>query len=80
MIRTSEASLGEEMRTSLKAEGSTREAGDPRSKMKSMRVNLGRTFCFAFVAPIVGYRVIKSVRLAIGITVVIFNFRAIREK
>ena len=77
MIHTHEASLREEVRTSLKTDGSTREAGDPRSKMKSTRVSLGLFFCFAFQAPIVGYFVTKPVRLAIDITA---QIRVFREK
>ena len=69
MIRPREASLGEEVGTLLKVEDSTRDAGDPRSKMKSMRVSLGLSFCSEFLAPVVGYSVVKSVKLAIDITV-----------
>ena len=39
-IYTRDDSLGEGTRTSLKTVGSTREAGDPRSKMKSTRGSL----------------------------------------
>ena len=39
-IHPHEASHGEKAVTSLKTEGSTREAGDPRSKMKSTRGSL----------------------------------------
>ena len=74
MIHSREASLGEEVRTSLKTEDSTREAGDPRSKMKSTHGSLDLYFCSAFLAPIVGYFVIKPIRLEIDITVRIFNF------
>ena len=73
MIHPREANLEEEMRTSFKAEGSTREAGDPRSKTKSVRGSLGLYFYYAFLATIVGYLVIEPIRLAIDITVRIFN-------
>ena len=79
MIHTREAILGEEVRTSLKTERSTREAGDPRSKMKSTRVSLSLTFRSAFLAPIVGFSVTTHVRLAIVITVEVFNLRFFRE-
>ena len=69
MIRAREASLGDEVRTSLKMEGSTREAGNPRSRMKSTHGSLGLSFFFVILAPIVAYSVIKPVRLAIDITV-----------
>ena len=74
MSHSCEASLREDVRTSLKTKDSTHEAGDPQSKMKSTRGSLGLYFCFAFLAPIVGYFVTKPVRLAIVITVKIFNF------
>ena len=45
----------------------------PDRKWSPRVLSLGHIFCSTFVAPIVGYRVIKSERLAIGITVVIFN-------
>ena len=80
MIHPREASLEEEVRTSFKAEGSTREAGDPRSKTKSTRGSLGLYFCSAFLATIVGYLVIKPVRLAIDITIRIFNLGVFRER
>ena len=80
VIHPREASLGEEARTSLKTEGSTREAGDPRSKMKSTCGSLGLSLRSAFLAPNVRYFVIKPVRLAIDITVRIFNSRVIRER
>ena len=73
MIHPCEASLREEARTSLKTEGSTREAGDPRLKMKSACGSLGLSFCFAFLAPIVGCFVTKPIRLAIDIIVRIFK-------
>ena len=41
MIHPREANLEEEIRTSFKAEGSTREGGDPRSKTKFTRASLG---------------------------------------
>ena len=44
MIHPREASLGEESKTSLKTEGLTREAGDPRLKMKSACDSLGLSF------------------------------------
>ena len=44
MIRPREANLEEEARTSLKMEGSTHEAGDPRSKMEFVRGSLGPSF------------------------------------
>ena len=80
MIHPREASLGEEARTSLKMEGSTREAGNPQSKMKSMRGSLGLSYFSIILSLIVGYCVIKPVRLGIDITVRIFNSRVIREK
>ena len=55
MIRPREASLEAEVRTLLKAEDSTREAGDTQSKMKSTRISWGFSFCSDFLAPIVGY-------------------------
>ena len=80
MIHPREASLREEVRTSLKTWASTREAGDPRSKMKSTRGSLGFSYCSVILALIVGYFVIKPVRLEIDITVRIFNSRVIRER
>ena len=80
VIHTRKANIGEESRTSLKLEGSTRKAGDPWSKMKSMRGSLGLSYCFVILASIVGYCVINPVRLGIDITVRIFNSRVIREK
>ena len=68
------------MSTYDKTKGSTREAGDPRSKMKSTCGSLGLSFCSAFLAPILGYFVIKSVRLGIDITVRIFSSRVIMKK
>ena len=44
MICPREASLREEARTSLKMEGLTREAGDPRLKMEFVRGSLGPSF------------------------------------
>ena len=79
MIHPREASLGEEVRALLKTWTSTREAGDPRSKMKSTRGSLGLS-CSVILAPIMGYFIIKPVRLDIDITVRIFNSRVIREK
>ena len=76
-IHPREASFGEKVRTSLKTERSTREAGDPQSKMKSMRVSLGLSLRSAFLAPIVGHSVIAPVRLTIIITV---NLRVCGEK
>ena len=55
MSHSCEASLREDVRTSLKTKDSTHEAGDPQSKMKSTRGSLGLYFCSAFLAPIVGY-------------------------
>ena len=75
-----EASLGEEVRTSLKTEGSTHEAGNPRSKIKSTYGSLGLSFCSVFLAPIMGYFIIKPVRLAIDVTISIFNSQDIRER
>lgn len=80
MIHPCEASLGEEVMTSLKTEGSTPVAGDPRSNMKSTCGSLGLSLHSAFLAPNVGYFVIKPVRLAIDVTVRIFNSRVIRER
>ena len=80
MIHPREASLGEEVMTLLKMWDSTREAGDPRSKMKSTHGSLGFTYCSVVLAPIVGYFVIKPVRLGIDIIVRIFNSRVIWEK
>ena len=74
-IRRREASLGEEVRTSLKMERSTRKAGDPRSKRKSTRVSLGLSFRSAFLALIVGCSVTTPIRFAIVITVDIRVFR-----
>ena len=79
IIRPRKAGLGEEVRTLLKTERSTREAGDPRSKMKSPRVSLSLPFYSAFLAPIVGFSVTIPVRLAIVITVEVFNLRVFRE-
>ena len=73
MIHPCEASLKEEVRTSFKAKGSTPEGGDPRSKTKFTRGSLGLYFYSAFLATIVGYLVIEPIRLAIDITVRIFN-------
>ena len=39
-----EARLGEEARTTLKGEGSIREAGDPRPKLESAGNSLGLSF------------------------------------
>ena len=50
------------------------------SKMMSIRGSLGLSYCSVILAPIVGYYVIKPVRLGIDITVRIFNTRVIREK
>ena len=80
IIGPRKASLGEEVRTSLKTERSTREASDPRSKMKSTHGSLGLNFSSAFLAPIVGHYVTDPVRLVIEITVRIFNYRVLREK
>ena len=81
MIHPHEASLEEETRTSFKTEGSTREAGDLRSKMKSTCGSLVFFFCSDFLAPIVGYSVTTTVRLAIIITVFeVFNLRVFRDK
>ena len=73
MIYTCEAILGDEVRTSLKTERSTREAGDPRSKIESTRVSLGLYLCSAFIAPIVGHYITDLIRLVIDITVRMFN-------
>ena len=54
MIHPHEASLKKKARTSLKTEGTTHEAGNPWSKMKSACGSLGLSFCSAFLAPIVG--------------------------
>ena len=70
----SEASHREEVRTSLKIEGSSREASEPRLKMKSTFSRLGLSFRSVFLSPIVGYFLIKPARLAIDVTVRIFNF------
>ena len=43
-IHPREASLVDEVKTSLKIEGSTYEASDPRSKMESTRGSLGLSF------------------------------------
>ena len=80
MINPREASLGEEVRTSLKMERSTHKAGDFRSKMKSTHGSLSLGFSSAFLAPIVGHYVTDPVRLAIDITVRIFTYRVLREK
>ena len=70
----------ERVRTSLKAERSTREAGDLRSKMKSARVSLNLSFCSTFLAPVVGCIIVKSVRLVIDIAFYIFSLWVFREK
>ena len=80
MIHPREASLGEEVKTSLKTERSTREVGDPRSKMTSTCGSLGLSFNSAFLTLIVGHYVTDPVRLAIDITVRIFIYRVLREK
>ena len=80
MIRPCEASLILEVRTSLKTGGSSREAGETRLKMKSTHGSLGLAFRSAFLSPIMGYFIIKTVRLAIDVTVRIFNSRVIRER
>ena len=54
MIHPREASLGEEARTSLETEGSTREAGNPRLKLKSARNSLGPSSLLISYPPIVG--------------------------
>ena len=43
MIHPCEANLEKEARTSLKTEGSTRGAGDPRSKMEFAHGRIGQT-------------------------------------
>ena len=78
MIHPCETSLGEEVRTLFKTEGSTREAGDPQSKMKSTRISLGLYFCSAFIVPIMAQYVIDPVKLAIDVTVRIFNYRVLK--
>ena len=50
MIHPREVSLEEEARTPLKTEGSTREAGDPWSKMEFARGSLGPSFVL-FIQP-----------------------------
>ena len=71
MINPREASLGEEAMTSLKTEGSTREAGDPRSKMKSACGSLGLSFRSLFLTPIVGPYVTNLVNPGIDLTVIL---------
>ena len=62
----------------VKIEGSTREAGP--IEMKSACGSLGLSFCSAFLVPIMVYFVVKPVRLAINVTIRIFNSRVIRER
>ena len=80
MVHPCETSLGEEVRTLFKIEGSTRKGGDPQSKMKSTRGSLDISFCSTFLDSIMGYFVIKPVRLTIDVTVRMFNSRVIRER
>ena len=69
MIHPREASLGEEARSSLKTEGSTREAGNPRSKMKSTCGSLGLSFRSLFLTSIVGHYITNPVNPEIDLTV-----------
>ena len=69
IIHPHEASLGEETRTSFKTKGSTLEAGDPRSKMKSTHGSLGLSFRSLFLTSIVGHYITNPVNPEIDLTV-----------